>query len=103
MYLNSQRDKLVHKRDELQKRVDAIKSDFAGGRSADFAEQATETENDDVLRSLKREAEREIRQINQALERIKQGEYGLCVKCGEEIDPQRLAVFPHASFCIRCA
>ena len=41
---------------ELQHRVDSIHQDFASGRDADWAEQAGERENDEVLNALESEA-----------------------------------------------
>ncbi len=69
----------------------------------DFAEQATQRENDDVLNSLDSEARDKIMLIDKALLRIKNGEYGLCEVCGEAIDEQRLNAIPYASRCIDCA
>ena len=45
----------------------------------------------------------EIRQIDAALARIKDKEYGYCVECGEEIKPERLELHPTASRCLECA
>ena len=44
-----------------------------------------------------------LRDIDIALQRIEDGEYGLCLKCDEPINPKRLEVDPTASFCIDCA
>lgn len=94
---------LEQKREELSKRIAAIKGDFASGRSADFAEQATETENDEVLKNLEFEAQTELYQVNSALQRIKLGNYGFCEKCGDDIAPERLKVIPFATHCCGCA
>lgn len=45
---------------------------------------------------------RQIKEIYDALERIKNGEYGACEECGEPIPEQRLRLFPAARFCVRC-
>jgi len=45
----------------------------------------------------------EIRRIDAALIRVKAGEYGYCVECGEDIDPKRLAIDPAAPRCHDCA
>lgn len=71
--------------------------------SADFAEQATERENDDVLRTISLEAKHEIEQINRALARIDAGTYGECSECGADIGEQRLAAVPYSSLCVKCA
>ncbi|HIE03315.1 MAG TPA: TraR/DksA family transcriptional regulator [Candidatus Latescibacteria bacterium] len=40
--------------------------------------------------------------VNQALERIKEGTYGICVRCGREISEERLEAIPTASLCLSC-
>ncbi len=37
-----------------------------------------------------------------ALERLEQGEYGVCSECGEPISPKRLAALPWAECCVTC-
>ncbi len=41
-------------------------------------------------------------EIDEALRRIKEGRYGICEKCGEEIDLERLEVIPYCRYCIDC-
>ncbi len=71
--------------------------------SADFAEQSVEVENDAVVTSLDQGAQIELSQINKALQRIKDGVYGQCVVCGQDIHQERLSAIPHTPFCITCA
>lgn len=40
--------------------------------------------------------------VNGALERIEEGTYGTCERCGQEIPPERLEARPHASLCVTC-
>ena len=40
--------------------------------------------------------------IDDALEKIEDGTYGVCEECGEDIDKKRLKVMPFARNCIRC-
>ncbi len=44
----------------------------------------------------------QIKEIDEALENMKNGDYGICESCGEEIPEGRLKVRPNAKFCIRC-
>lgn len=46
--------------------------------------------------------ESDIKKIEESLERIKNGNYGICIKCQEAIAMQRLEVYPQARFCIKC-
>jgi DnaK suppressor protein len=43
-----------------------------------------------------------LREVADALRRIKDGKYGVCEGCGEEIPKKRLEVFPSARYCIGC-
>lgn len=45
----------------------------------------------------------ELQRINAALQRMDAGDYGYCVRCGEEIALKRLEFDPAATLCIRCA
>ena len=40
--------------------------------------------------------------IDDALERLANGEYGKCLDCGEMIAEARLKIRPYALFCTRC-
>jgi len=71
--------------------------------SADFAEQAVERENDDVLHAIAGESLHEITMINQALIRLDAGIYGECSECGNTIDEKRLQAVPYTTQCIQCA
>jgi RNA polymerase-binding transcription factor DksA len=69
----------------------------------DFAEQATQNENDEVLDYLGNSARAEIAQIKQAIARIDSGKYGICEGCDEPIKKERLEAVPYSTMCIRCA
>ena len=47
--------------------------------------------------------QKKLRDIDVALQRIEQGEYGYCLKCDEDINPKRLEHNPTATLCIQCA
>ncbi|MDP3856926.1 MAG: TraR/DksA family transcriptional regulator [Stagnimonas sp.] len=71
--------------------------------SQDFAEQAGERENDEVLDRLAEATELELAQVRKALGHIDAGDYGYCEVCDSEIAPARLAALPDATTCVRCA
>lgn len=68
----------------------------------DFADQALQRENDEVIDRMRALTEWELDQIDSALERIAVGDYGVCARCGEPIDAARLEVLPHAALCASC-
>ena len=53
--------------------------------------------------SLRDQFQRRSKQIQDALQRIEEGSYGLCETCGREIERARLEALPFASMCIDCA
>jgi DnaK suppressor protein len=63
---------------------------------------ADEVEEYETLRSIEQSLELELRDINLALEKIKKGNYGICEKCGKEIEHDRLEAIPEARFCKKC-
>ena len=53
--------------------------------------------------ALLSDAQRELSDIDRALERLRDGTYGMCAHCGKPIAPERLAARPSAAMCIDCA
>ncbi len=47
-------------------------------------------------------AEARLSQVQEALERQRDGTYGICQECGRPIDPERLRARPEATHCIEC-
>lgn len=70
---------------------------------ADAGERAIELENLDVLFELDQASRQQLSLINAALERIEQGRYSRCERCGGTIDAGRLRALPFAATCIDCA
>jgi RNA polymerase-binding transcription factor DksA len=44
-----------------------------------------------------------VSELSAALERLDDGEYGRCERCGSEIGAARLEALPTTRFCISCA
>ena len=61
------------------------------------------SETDQSLNLHLRDRERILmKKVDQALERMEQGEYGKCTTCGEDIGFKRLKARPVTDLCIRC-
>jgi RNA polymerase-binding transcription factor DksA len=43
-----------------------------------------------------------LAQVNSALERMNEGTYGVCLRCGKRIAAARLDAFPYVAYCIEC-
>ncbi len=83
---------------DLEARQQRLKQHGREGVPADFADQASARENDEVVASLARQVDEELAQARAALARIDAGTYGRCVRCGEDIAPARLAAAPVPSW-----
>ena len=58
-------------------------------------------EREFTIRALESE-KRCLTQVDAALQRIADREFGICVECEEPISPKRLAAVPWATYCLRC-
>ena len=96
------RQRLVTRKDELQKLLTKLEDVLDDPKSRDFSEHATESEFDEVYESQGREGLKEIAAIDAALNRIGDGEYGICAGCGNKISVERLDAVPHAALCRNC-
>ncbi len=88
---------------ELDTRVHEIEDQLDDPVTKDWEDQAIEREGDEVLEGMGNQSLREIEMIRAALERIEDGTYGDCAKCGDPISQERLNVVPHTPFCKSCA
>jgi RNA polymerase-binding transcription factor DksA len=66
---------------------------------ADIADMTMQREVDYTIKGI---AEDEAQQVRLAMRRQATGRYGICDDCGQQIDPERLAVRPQATLCITC-
>ncbi len=66
------------------------------------ADMASELYDLEHFTALKNSEEMAIRETNDALEKIKNGTYGICESCGGVISHERLETLPNARNCIRC-
>lgn len=101
--VHDRKSELLTRLKELDSRVGHIGDELDEPVSKDWEEAAVEAEDDEVLERLGSSAEGEIAQIRAALKRIDEGEYGYCVKCGNEISEDRLNLLPATPFCRNCA
>lgn len=84
--------------DEAVVPMDAISD--SGGLVSDQADNAGAIADTERTQALVRNAQLLLAQVNAALERLDDGTYGICARCGKEIDPRRLERLPYATLCI---
>lgn len=103
------------KRDLLKKRLEEQRVRLRGditqltiggqdhpGYSNHMADDASDVFEQAKNLALRQTLERQLEQVEEALERFERGTYGYCLDCGEKIDPARLKAIPSASLCIDC-
>ncbi len=101
-----QRKKLEEMRESISRRLVKIDGDIHrrdGALERDSQEQALQLENDETMDALDGVVRRELAQIDQALEDMDNGRYGICRACGQPIAAARLEALPFAVVCIECA
>ena len=64
--------------------------------------EASEEVDHERFQAMILELNKRLKDIEGALERIKNGTYGLCVMCNQLIDTERLAAMPTATLCMTC-
>lgn len=104
--LSTIRDRLLKRQAELRSRTESASADLRHQRDplvADFADQAVQRSNDEVLAAISDTATGELNQISVALRRLDAGHYTTCAGCGAEIAAERLRTVPYTDRCSSCA
>ena len=68
----------------------------------DLGDQATSAYNREFLFELGNGDRRLLKEVVSALEKINEGSFGDCERCGEAISEKRLEALPFARYCIEC-
>lgn len=68
----------------------------------DLGDEAATIYNKHILLTLNENERMRLRELDEALDRIESGLYGICEECGEPIGLRRLEVNPVAQYCVPC-
>jgi RNA polymerase-binding protein DksA len=102
---------LEEERRSTLERLSSLEADFGGivaaseGSNADDEhdpEGATIAFERSQVSTLVRQAQRHLQEIEAALQRVEDGSYGRCERCGEPIPEARLEARPVARTCVGC-
>lgn len=104
------REILLDKREALVGQVENLARDAQSSTEAtensksplEDAENAAETYEQDFAFITMESEEELLRKIEKALRRIREGTFGACEECGDEIRPERLEALPFANLCVKC-
>lgn len=95
---------------ELRTEYDQTVADIAELQRDRLTDSAGDDQADTGTKTFEREQEislannilERINQVERALERLDEGSYGWCERCGNAIPVERLAAFPSATLCVSC-
>jgi len=103
------RDYLLKRETELRKskkrleKEDPFNDSSRLNDNAAIDAEAAEEVGHERITAIKKEIDKTLIRIRQALTRIKLGSYGSCGKCGKLINTDRLAIDPAVELCVKCA
>jgi RNA polymerase-binding protein DksA len=105
-FINKMDKALLALKSEIINNLIAGSEDFKkiveGMDPKDFADIASDDIDRKMIEALGSQDLKRLKLIDSALTRIRQGKYGLCVKCGKKIPHDRLEAIPYALMCIEC-
>lgn len=103
MDIDTQKEKLLARRAEIVGDLSEIEDQLDETPTKDWEDRSAERQGDQVLEALGNQELDELKRIDAALDRIAQGTYGVCAKCGEQISDARLELLPATPLCKNCA
>lgn len=103
--LDTFKKRLEERQQALRKMVSRTEEDgrIADQDSAqDIADRAANSYTKEFLFSQSNNDRQFLNMVETALQRIREGTFGECVNCGNEINPKRLEAVPWTRYCIEC-
>lgn len=103
--MDATRNMLVEMREKLITEISEVlkvKSLAAPTDIGDVLDQAGDERDRELTLILTDRDKEKLLAINEALEKLKEGTYGICEECGEKIGRGRIKVMPLAKFCVNC-
>jgi len=96
---------LITRRDALRKALAgdlSLLKELRAQSGGDVVDAALDAVQDEISSQLAEVESRELARIENALARMREGQYGVCEICGCSIPAARLNALPYATLCIKC-
>jgi len=103
--LNYFKEILESRREQIIKNISGVNDELNQLSSLELNDEGDHASVDSssiVESAIVQQQEQELKEINVTLEKIVNGDYGVCEMCEDNIGFQRLKVKPHAIYCIDC-
>jgi len=84
------------------KQMDESSKEMGTDGIQDIGDEAATIYNKQILLTLNENERMRLRELDEALDRIESGTYGVCEECGEPVGLKRLEVRPVAKYCVPC-
>lgn len=97
------RDRLLAERAEVLEELESLRNRLESKGDYGLGEGDPMIYQWELNLALRERAEQHLAEIEEALEQLDMGIYGLCEVCGNPIEPERLAVLSHTTVCSKCA
>ena len=100
--INAERMELTKEREAIQDDIKHLREWLQGEVDVDADEGDPDLAEREKNLALLMAMERKLESVNAALRAMDKGMYGVCERCGKQIDPARLEVRPDATLCLDC-
>ncbi len=96
------KEKLLAERDLLIEKLKGNDLSIDDAETPDPVDLAVRNYSKNVQLAVSENESKQLSLIDEALLRIEDEDYGVCLNCEKEINPKRLAAIPWARFCLDC-
>ena len=97
-----ERSRLEREREELQDDLSRLRESLKGEVKVDSEEGDPDLHEREKNLALVQTLESNLQSIDRALRALDLGVYGVCERCGIQIDPERMEARPDATMCLSC-
>lgn len=104
----NERERLEKERRRTEEEIARLRSyletelERDSGDEEDASDTAADIYEREKTLALIRTLEDKLVSIEHALHTTAAGRYGICERCGQQIEPGRLEIMPHTTLCVRC-
>lgn len=94
--------KLKREREQILRKLTRLQESLRTEIDPDFEDAVLEIEAHENAAALIQTLKNRLAALDEALRQSQKGQYGICERCGQPIDPARLEILPETTFCTEC-